>query len=210
MLINNLYIYMSFTNNESNNIIFTLDYNIITYSNEIIGAYKLNKLKNLNINKIQNQDNVDYYYSFIVEIFNYCQSSDSQNNIIKNYKLSFYEDLISFIIDNLCKYIPQDKYPKTIYFLISFYELYNEKIKIILTLYKWYLIYKNKTFWNKDTNSQIEELLFLKHYIQSLFDTSYGGVSFGIKLYQILESNNKEDTIDSAIERLSLKYIFLY
>ena len=167
-------------------------------------------------NKIDEKiKNYKYKYVLIFKFFNLMKLLDDNNAsiilriIVKNNLDIFIENRF----DNLCKYIPQNTYPKTIDFLISFYELYNEKIKIIIILYKWYIIYKNKKFWNKDIICQIEELIFLKHYIQSLFDTSYGGVSFGIKLHQILESNNnetiysnKEETIESAIERLSLTY----
>jgi hypothetical protein len=163
----------------------------------------------MNWNKIDEKiKNYKYKHVLIFKFFNLMQCFDDINSSIL-IRLIVKHNLDIFIenrFDNLCKYIPKDKYPKTIDFLISFYELYNEKIKIILLLYKWNITYKNNNFWNKDINGQIEELFFLKHYIQSLFDTSYGGVSFGIKLHQILESNNKEDTIESAIERLSLTY----
>jgi hypothetical protein len=161
--------------------------------------------------------NYKYKHVLIFKFFNLMKLFDDNNASIV-LRMIIKHNLDIFIenrFDNLCKYIPENQYPKTTDFLKSFYELHNEKIRIIITLYKWYIIYKNKNFWDKDLAGQIEELIFLKHYIQSLFHTSYGGVSFGIKLHQILESNNKENikefnniknTIASAIERLSLTY----
>ena len=115
MLINNLSILMSNTNTVSNEINFTSEHSIKLYTQELINSYKLHKLKDLNINKIQNQNNYNHYYIFISCIFNYLESNESKNNIIKNYKLSFYEDLICFIIDNLCKY----KHVKQVFDIIN-------------------------------------------------------------------------------------------
>jgi hypothetical protein len=109
----------------------------------------------------------------------------------------------------LCKYIPKEIYPITLDLIISFYELIREKGKLVVLLSKWYYAYKNKIFWNKELVEQIEDLEFLKKHILAIFDNSFGGMSFGIKMLGILKTNieySREFTIDSAIERLILVY----
>ena len=152
-----------------------------------------------------------YKHVLIFKFFNLMEFFDDKNAsillriIVKN-NMDIFINYPFFI---LCKYIPKDIYPETVDFILSFYDLIKEKIKIILLLSKWYIAYKNEEFWDKEINNQIEDLTFLKHYIQALYDTSHGGISFGIKLLPILESNinnSKEYAIDTAIERLSLTY----
>lgn len=153
----------------------------------------------------------NYKYALIFKFFNLMEFFDDRTAsillrlIVKNN----IEIFINYPFFILCKFIPEDRYPETIDFLISFYDLIREKIKIILLLSKWHIAYKNTDFWDKDINNQIEELAFLKHYIQALYDTSHGGVSFGIKLLPILESNinnSREYSIETAIDRLGLTY----
>ncbi len=153
----------------------------------------------------------DYKYALIFKFFNLMEFFDDKTAsillrlIVRNNMDIF----INYHFYTLCKYIPKERYPETIDFIISFYDLVKEKIKITLLLSKWYIAYKNEDFWNKEINNQIEDLIFLKHYIQALNDTSFGGISFGIKLLPILESNknnSKEEAINTAIERLGLTY----
>ncbi len=109
----------------------------------------------------------------------------------------------------LCEYIPKEIYPITLDLIISFYELIREKGKLIVLLSKWYYAYKNKIFWNKEIDKQLEDLEFLKKHILAIFDNSFGGMSFGLKMIGILKTNveyTRYITIDSAIERLILVY----
>ena len=106
---------MSNTNIISNKIDFTSKHKIQLYISSLIDSYKLNKLKNLNLDKIQILDDYNCYYLFILHTFTYLESTHSKSGIANNYKLSFYEDLITLIIDNLCKY----KHVKEVFDLLN-------------------------------------------------------------------------------------------
>lgn len=155
--------------------------------------------------------NCKYKHVIIFNFFNLMEFIDDTNAaiilrlIIKN-NIEIFSNHPFY---TLCQYIPKEIYPITLDLIISFYELIREKGKLIVLLSKWYYAYKNKIFWNKEIDKQIEDLEFLKKYILAIFDNSFGGVSFGLKMSGIFRTNveySRDITIDSAIERLSLVY----
>lgn len=155
--------------------------------------------------------NYKYKHFIIFKFFNLMDFFDDKNaaiilRLIINNNLEIFIDNPFFL---LCKYIPKKKYPKTINLILSFYELIKEKAKITILLSKWYFAYENKKFWSKEINNQVEDLLFLKKHILSIFDNSFGGVPFGIKMLPILKTNIpyvRDITIESSIDRLVLVY----
>jgi hypothetical protein len=155
--------------------------------------------------------NCKYKHVIIFNFFNLMEFIDDANaaiilRLIIKHNLEIFTNHPFYL---LCQYIPKEIYPVTLNLIISFYELIREKGKLVVLLSKWYYAYKNKIFWNKEINEQIEDLEFLKKHILAIFDTSFGGISFGLKMLAILKTNveySREFTIDSAIERLVLVY----
>jgi hypothetical protein len=116
---------------------------------------------------------------------------------------------LKIFIDNpfyvLSKKISSKTHPNTLNTLLSFYELLKLKFKILNQMKEWFNSYENDSFWNKNIEEQIIDLQFIKTLVQSNFDTSKGGISFGIKMIPIIKgniSNSKEQTIISAADRL--------
>jgi hypothetical protein len=121
--------------------------------------------------------------------------------IIKN-NLNIFIDNPFYVIG---KKISSKTHPNTLNILLSFYDLLKLKIKILNQMKDWFNSYENVTFWNKNIEEQIIDLQFIKTLVQSNFDTSKGGMSFGIKMIPIIKaniSNSKEQTIISAADRL--------
>jgi hypothetical protein len=155
--------------------------------------------------------NCKYKHVIIFNFFNLMQFMDDQNaaiilRLIMKNNIEIFTNYPFYI---LCKYIPKKNYPITLGLILSFYELIREEANLIVLLSKWYFAYKNKAFWNKEISNQLEDLEFLKKHILAIFDNSFGGVAFGIKMAAILKTNNensRELTINSAIERLELVY----
>lgn len=155
--------------------------------------------------------NCKYKYVIVFNFFNLMEFLDDKNAaiilrlIIKN-NIEIFTDNPFYL---LCQYIPKKTYPITLDLILSFYELIREKAKLLVLLSKWYFAYKNKIFWSKEINNQIEDLEFLKKYILGIFDNSFGGIAFGMKMATILKidiNNSRDLTIDSAVERLVLVY----
>jgi hypothetical protein len=116
---------------------------------------------------------------------------------------------LNIFIDNpfyaISKKISSKTHPNTLNTLISFYELLKMKFKILNQMKDWFNSYENESFWNKKIEEQIIDLQFIKTLVQSNFDTSKGGMSFGIKMIPIIKGNisiSKKETIISAADRL--------
>ena len=158
--------------------------------------------------------NIKYKHLLIFKFFNLIEFLDDANAskilslLINNYldifiKYSFYE---------LIKFISLKRYKKTVTVLFTFYELVTEKIKLIISLSKWNLAYKNKIYWKKDNKYQIEYLLNLKLYVKSLFDCAFGEQLFGIKIIPIVKTNinnSKNFIFENVIESLTKLYKLL-
>ena len=126
-----------------------------------------------------------------------------KNNLDLFYNYPFYV---------LCENISKIKNPEIIKILETFYEIIHTKIILLSNLKEWFDIYKNKKFWEKTQEQQIKELVTKKNLIKANFDTSKGGISFGLKIIPILRNNNesvKFDTLESICIRLRniLKYM---
>jgi len=135
----------------------------------------------------------DYYASIMLRYI-------IKNNIDLFYNYPFY------ILSN---YIAEDEYSETIYILKTFYYIVKDKINILNDIKIWYSYYNNKLFWNKNIEDQIKELYRKKEMIQANFDTSKGGIPFGMKIIPIIKNDNmniKFDTLNSASERLRNVY----
>ena len=121
--------------------------------------------------------------------------------IIKN-NLNIFVNNPFYVIS---KKISSKTHPNTLNILLSFYNLLKLKFKILNDMKKWFNSYENESFWNKNIEEQIIDLQFIKSLVQSNFDCSKGGMSFGIKMIPIIKaniSNSKEETIISAADRL--------
>jgi len=162
----------------------------------------------LNYKKLDSDlQNIKNKHVLIFKFFNLLDFFDDKiAKIIMSYIIKHCFDIFtSYPMYRLCIYIPKNRYPETVNIILSFYEIIKEKYILLEQLKKWYNIYKNKFFWNKDINEQIKDLIKLKHLIMALFDNSNGGVPFGIKILPILKLNKNNCrivTINSAIERL--------
>lgn len=125
--------------------------------------------------------------------------------IIKNNIDTFYK--YPFFI--LSKNLHTMKYNETANILETLYELMKIKLQLINKLKIWFMIYKNKFFWNKDVENQIKDLYRMKEIIKANFDTSKGGISFGMKMIPIIKSNDiqsRTETLESLAGRLSNIY----
>jgi hypothetical protein len=161
-----------------------------------------------------NLKNIKYKHLLIFKFLNLMEFLDDDNAskilslLINNYldifiKYSFYE---------ISKYIPIKRYTKTLTVLVTFYELMKEKTKLIISLSKWNLAYKNKIYWMKDNKYQIEHLLNLKLIVKSLFDCAFGEQLFGIKIIPIVKANinnSKKLIFENVIESLTKLYKLL-
>ena len=152
---------------------------------------------------------IKYPYIFIHKFFlllehiNDDYSSIMLRYIIKN-NLSIFTNNPFYVF---CKVISKDNHPETFYILDRFYTLLKDKIKLLEQIKMWHKIYNNVYFWNKEIEPQIEYLYKIKTLIQSNFDNSKGGISFGIKINIIKNDNcDKQIVIESASERLRNVY----
>lgn len=156
-----------------------------------------------------NIKNIKYPHVFIQKFFLSLESVDDKYaSVILRYII---KNNISIFVNNpfyVCiKHISKKNYPETIDILNTFYELIKQKMLLLDNIKKWYEAYQNKIFWNKELKLQIEDLYLLKDLIKANFDTSKGGVPFGMKMAGIIKSTEIDSparimTLNTTVERL--------
>lgn len=90
-------------NKVSNEINKISQYDMSTYGDELVTKFGLKKLNEFKIDLIQKTP-VNCYGVFVKAVFDRIIMSQGHINENKNYKLSYFEDLISYMIDNICNY----------------------------------------------------------------------------------------------------------
>ena len=169
----------------------------------------------INYNLFNNHlKNIKYKHLIIFKFFNLIEFLDDDNaSRILNLLINNYLDIfIKYSFYELIKYIPLKRYKKTVGILITLYQLIKDKTQLIISLSKWNLAYKNKIYWMKDNNYQIEHLLNLKLIVKSLFDCAFGEQLFGIKILPIVKANinnSKKLIFKNVIESLTKLYKLL-
>ena len=154
-----------------------------------------------------NIKNTKYPLILIKQFFSSLEKiNDNYASIMLRYII---KNNINIFIDNpfyvIGKKISSKTHQNTLNTLLSFYDLLKLKFKILNKMKEWFNSYDNESFWNKNIEEQIIDLQFIKTLVQSNFDTSKGGMSFGIKMIPIIKaniSNSKNETIISAADRL--------
>jgi hypothetical protein len=156
-----------------------------------------------------NIKNIKHPHVLIHKFFSSLESFDDKHSsiilryIIKNNLTIFIKNPFFVCIKN----ISVERFPETIDILSTFYELIKQKIMLLNKIKIWYSAYKNKSFWNKEINKQIEDLYLMKNLIKANFDCSKGGVPFNFKMVGIIKNSDIDSvsrlaTIESAAERL--------
>lgn len=158
--------------------------------------------------------NIKFPYVLICNFFsNILKIEDKYASIILRYIIKNNIMIFSKNPFYLLAYkLPNYSYPETIDVLLTFYDLLKQRKILFDNIKKWYCVYKNKKFWNKNMKDQIEELNNLIIKIKSIFDTAKGGVSFSMKILPILKANvnnEREHSIENAIVRLRQVYLML-
>jgi hypothetical protein len=93
--------------------------------------------------------------------------------------------------------------------IIDFYSIMRQQYKLYAKIYKWYLIYDNKEFWQLNIENQINEIKNIKHKFSAIFDCSSGGVPLFVKASQLLKNDKSKDIIKDEIKNrliLSVKF----
>jgi hypothetical protein len=133
---------------------------------------------------------IDDYYAAIILRF-----------IIKNNIDIFKNEPYYFISSDLPK-----EYTDTSEILESFYLFFIERTNKLNQVKKWFKVYDNKEFWQKNINDQINYLHNLRNKVKGIFDNYKSPSSFVDKMGPIIKlniNNSKYLIFDSAIERLS-------
>jgi hypothetical protein len=135
-----------------------------------------------------NNEISDYHLSITLKIF-----LKYHSNIAINYNLKkiFIKELLN--------------YPLSWNVLCSFYKFINKKINLIFILKKWYSCYSNPIFWKLQITEQIDYLQQIKENFMGIYDCSKGGVSYYIRLGNILQNTDTDRSyiLDDAKERLT-------
>ena len=133
---------------------------------------------------------IDDYYAAIILRF-----------IMKNNIDIFKNEPYYFISGNL-----PEEYTDTSEILESFYLFFIERTNKLNLIKKWYNVYDNNTFWQKNVNDQINDLHNLRNEVKCIFDNYKSPSSFVDKMGPIIKlniNNSKYLIFEEVIERLS-------
>lgn len=86
----------------------------------------------------------------------------------------------------------------------EFYKIIGRRLKLIFTLKKWNIIYKNRTFWKLTIGDQHKYLLNMKDQFLSIFDCSKGGLPYHYKISSLLKSSNNYEITENISQRLKM------
>jgi len=155
----------------------------------------------------KNLKEIKYPHFLIFKFFNIIHLIDDYyaaiilRYLMKNNIDIFKKEPYYFISSNL-----PNSYTNTSEILQSFYLFYIQRTNKLLLIKKWFAIYDNKDFWQKNVNDQINDLHNLKNKVKCIFDNYKSPSSFIDKMGPIIKlniNNSKYLIFDSAIERLS-------
>ena len=95
-------------------------------------------------------------------------------------------------------------YQSSTFIIYNFLRLSVKKINILDKVRKFYLIYKNNTFWNLLLYDQVNYLLQLQNRFNSMFDCAKGGKPFYYKIAYLFADRKtcKQYIITVVIDRL--------
>lgn len=132
--------------------------------------------------------NYKYSYIIVFKFFNLLEFMDDKNAsqilrlILKYHNNVFYDNPLFL----LCQYIPYERYQRITEIIMEYYKLLSEKVNLVLTIQKWYNVYKKPDFWKLDTEKQIEYLNNLNNQIILLFDAKSNVLNIVHRTIQII------------------------
>ena len=93
----------------------------------------------------------------------------------------------------------------------DFYDMINNKSKLLNYIQNWYQCFKDKDFWDLEIEGQLVFLKKIQHILLSVNDCSNGGSPFTFRLYQLLSSSNVNQNVisETIIDRLKKVYDIL-
>jgi hypothetical protein len=148
-------------------------------------------------------------YNFFNYIHNYSDNKSSKllRVIIKENFDLFIEH--PFVL--LTPYLIKKKYIITNNTLDDFYDMINNKSKLLNYIQNWYQCFKDKDFWDLEIEGQLVFLKKIQQILLSVNDCSNGGSPFTFRLYQLLSSSNVNQNVicETLIDRLKKVYDIL-